>query len=167
MSLSHRRKRFNEMPKDLVDKIRAALADGLSKGAVCERFNISSQQLRYILGYRRKGMRGKNLAVFVLVFFLTSCTLCTTKAVRDAHEWGEAGHVVRIAQYPVGVDGLLAGLFVWPNHAQAQVWTAGSWWWVCEFGGLCREPTYSIAGQVTWYPVSVYETALERRKHGD
>lgn len=104
------------------------------------------------------------IVISAVIVFGNGCSLCTHKAVKDCEEWESKGYAVRIVQYEVGVDGLLVGLFLWPNHAQCQIYYEQEWLFVGEFGGLSRQGTFSRSGPLYWYELKFYKEAINGSK---
>ena len=94
---------------------------------------------------------------------LISCTICREAAVRDAERYRVRGYQTRIATYDLKLEGLLYGAFLWTHHAQAQVYRDEKWHWVCEFGGLCDEPTFRVGRMVVLWDVQEYKRSLRFR----
>ena len=80
----------------------------------------------------------------VIVLCLAACGTCRVRAIEDAENWAARGEQSRIACYYVGLEGRLAGAFIWNADCQAQVLRDGRWLWVGKFGGLKESPTYSM-----------------------
>ncbi len=102
----------------------------------------------------------KVLCGALLLFALISCSMCRETAVRDAEWYSAKGYPVRIATYDLQLDGLLYGAFLWKHHAQAQVYRHGNWYWVCELGGLCKEPTFRTKRMLVLWDVREYKSAI-------
>ena len=100
-------------------------------------------------------------AAAVLSALVTSCTVCRQAAVRDAEQYSMQGYEVRIATYELKLDGLLYGAFLWTHHAQAQVYRHEKWYWVCEIGGLCDEPTFRVKRMVVLWDVEEYKKVTQ------
>ena len=98
-------------------------------------------------------------AAFVLSV-LVSCAICREAAIRDAEQYAMQGYEVRIATYDLKLDGLLYGGFLWMYHAQAQVYQHGKWYWACELGGLCDEPTFRIKRLTVLWDPHEYKRAI-------
>ena len=97
------------------------------------------------------------LAAFLL--FLVSCQTCRVTSVEDALEYQAKGYETRVAIYPVGMDGLLWGAFLWTHHAQAQVLVDGQWKWV-GMVSLTDTPTFSVQGDITYRDAREYHEWL-------
>jgi len=106
------------------------------------------------------------LLLLLAFFFLASsgCTICRHAAIKDADKYTDQGYETRIVVYDLSLDGLLWGAFIWDHHAQAQVKKDGHWYWVCELGGLCEEPTFTIKSIMYYWEVQEFKDLLA--KHG-
>ena len=96
------------------------------------------------------------LALAAFLLFLCACQTCRVTSCEDALEYQQKGYETRVAIYPVGMDGLLWGAFLWTHHAQAQVKVDGKWKWV-GMVSLTDTPTFSIQGDVTYWQPSIYQ----------
>ena len=103
----------------------------------------------------------KSIIIIMAVILLCSCQTCRVTSVEDALEYQSKGYETRVAIYPVGMDGLLWGAFMWTHHAQAQVFVNGEWKWVGAFG-LSDRPTFSVQGDIYYRDAREYEAFLKR-----
>ena len=99
------------------------------------------------------------IPIMALLILLSVCQTCRVTSCEDAFEYEAKGYQTRIAIYPVGMDGLLWGAFLWTHHAQAQVKVNGEWKWVGAFG-LTDRSTFSIQGDITYRDAREYHEWL-------
>ena len=99
-----------------------------------------------------------------LILFLSLfayCQTCRVSSIEDAHHYEAQGYQTRIAVYKTGVDGLLAGGFLWTHHAQAQVFVNGQWRWVD--GKVQEGPRFTVDGEIILWRVTDYEAYLKQQ----
>lgn len=99
------------------------------------------------------------IPIMALLILLSACQTCRVTSVEDALKYQAKGYETRVAIYPVGMDGLLMGAFMWTHHAQAQVLVDGEWKWVGMLG-LSDRPTYSVQGDITYRDAREYHEWL-------
>ncbi len=99
------------------------------------------------------------IPIMALLILLSACQTCRVTSVEDAFAYQAKGYETRVAIYPVGMDGLLWGAFLWTHHAQAQVLVDGQWKWV-GMVSLTDTPTFSIQGDVTYWQPTIYQEWL-------
>jgi len=115
------------------------------------------------LTQRRFALTFQSLLALFIASGLASCTICREAAIRDAEQYARRGYEARIATYDLNIDGRMYGAFLWSHHAQAQVYRNEKWYWVCELGGLCEEPTFTIKRIVVLWDVDEYRKAVRPR----
>lgn len=103
------------------------------------------------------------LTLIALSFFIfASCRTCRVTSVEDCFRYQEKGYQARVAVYPVGMDGLLWGSFIWSRHAQGQVLINGQWRWIGLTGPTDRS-TFSIQGDIVYLDPQEYKARLEEQ----
>jgi hypothetical protein len=101
------------------------------------------------------------LPLILLLSLFAYCQTCRVTSIEDAHRWQSQGYETRIAVYKTGVDGLIAGAFLWTHHAQAQVKVNNEWKWVD--GGIEKGPRFTVDGEIILWRVTDYEAYLKQQ----
>ena len=103
--------------------------------------------------------RALPLILFLSLF--SYCQTCRVTSIEDALEYQAKGYETRVAIYRTGMDGLIAGGFLWTHHAQAQALVNGEWKWVD--GKVQEGPKFSVEGEVILWRVTDYEAYLKQQ----